>query len=262
MLCKSESRDPSHCLKEGRRVTRCVADVLSLLTTSCPSQFREHWECLEGSNQKFYECRKPERKLNECAKALVRRLIDRMSFWRLNHGSRVLSKPFPVHNQAKHQSMNLRNHILNRLNSNGTSLPRLDLAITASCTPHFRAFIPEVWLRLKDKSTNPCRPFPRRRFPWPYISPISRKAICRKVRTCNCSFECGSEMGVSEAFCEDPGPGKQLLDNLRASSGLPPILGRVSTVIEPGVVPVIVVWLQVYPLTGLRNYPFGIGCSR
>lgn len=27
MLCKSEDRDPAHCLKEGRRVTRCAADL-------------------------------------------------------------------------------------------------------------------------------------------------------------------------------------------------------------------------------------------
>ena len=27
MLCKNESRDPAHCLKEGRRVTRCVTDL-------------------------------------------------------------------------------------------------------------------------------------------------------------------------------------------------------------------------------------------
>lgn len=27
MLCKQESRDPAHCLKEGRRVTRCAQDL-------------------------------------------------------------------------------------------------------------------------------------------------------------------------------------------------------------------------------------------
>ena len=27
MLCKSENRDPAHCLKEGRRVTRCAQDL-------------------------------------------------------------------------------------------------------------------------------------------------------------------------------------------------------------------------------------------
>ena len=36
MLCKNESRDPAHCLKEGRRVTRCATDlwVFSLLNFS------------------------------------------------------------------------------------------------------------------------------------------------------------------------------------------------------------------------------------
>lgn len=27
MLCKAENRDPEHCLKEGRRVTRCAIDL-------------------------------------------------------------------------------------------------------------------------------------------------------------------------------------------------------------------------------------------
>lgn len=27
MLCKNENRDPAHCLKEGRRVTRCAQDL-------------------------------------------------------------------------------------------------------------------------------------------------------------------------------------------------------------------------------------------
>lgn len=27
MLCKNEDRSPEHCLKEGRRVTRCAADL-------------------------------------------------------------------------------------------------------------------------------------------------------------------------------------------------------------------------------------------
>ena len=27
MLCKNENNDPSHCLKEGRKVTRCSIDL-------------------------------------------------------------------------------------------------------------------------------------------------------------------------------------------------------------------------------------------
>ena len=30
MLCKQENRDPAHCLKEGRRVTRCATDLYVL----------------------------------------------------------------------------------------------------------------------------------------------------------------------------------------------------------------------------------------
>lgn len=27
MLCKNENNDPAHCLKEGRKVTRCAIDL-------------------------------------------------------------------------------------------------------------------------------------------------------------------------------------------------------------------------------------------
>lgn len=36
MLCKAENRDPAHCLKEGRRVTRCAQDLYVSLTTYLP----------------------------------------------------------------------------------------------------------------------------------------------------------------------------------------------------------------------------------
>lgn len=37
MLCKSENRDPEHCLKEGRRVTRCAQDLYVRWLTQCQS---------------------------------------------------------------------------------------------------------------------------------------------------------------------------------------------------------------------------------
>ncbi|KAJ3828677.1 hypothetical protein F5880DRAFT_1528928 [Lentinula raphanica] len=66
MLCKAESRDPAHCLKEGRRVTRCATDLINKMRENCLSQFQEHWNCLERNNQEYYLCRKPERSLNAC----------------------------------------------------------------------------------------------------------------------------------------------------------------------------------------------------
>lgn len=69
MLCKAEDRDPAHCLKEGRRVTRCATDLYVLacslllfpdvhmlhritkMRENCLSQFSEHWNCLERNNQ-------------------------------------------------------------------------------------------------------------------------------------------------------------------------------------------------------------------
>ncbi|PBK93874.1 NADH dehydrogenase alpha subcomplex subunit 8 [Armillaria gallica] len=66
MLCKAENRDPAHCLKEGRRVTRCAADLLTKMRENCAKQFETHWNCLERNNQEYYMCRKPERALNSC----------------------------------------------------------------------------------------------------------------------------------------------------------------------------------------------------
>jgi len=66
MLCKKESRDPEHCLKEGRRVTRCAQDLISKMRDNCLKEFDAHWECLEWNNQKYNMCRKPERTLNKC----------------------------------------------------------------------------------------------------------------------------------------------------------------------------------------------------
>ncbi|KAJ6486430.1 Ndufa8, NADH-ubiquinone oxidoreductase complex I 19kd subunit [Mycena vitilis] len=66
MLCKSENRDPGHCLKEGRRVTRCATELITKMRENCLEQFEAHWGCLELNNQEYYRCRAPERKLNSC----------------------------------------------------------------------------------------------------------------------------------------------------------------------------------------------------
>ncbi|KAI0774580.1 NADH dehydrogenase, alpha subcomplex, subunit 8 [Fomes fomentarius] len=66
MLCKAENRDPAHCLKEGRRVTRCAQDLITKLRENCLAEFEKHWNCLEYNNQEYYHCRKDERVLNKC----------------------------------------------------------------------------------------------------------------------------------------------------------------------------------------------------
>ncbi|KIL70420.1 hypothetical protein M378DRAFT_183923 [Amanita muscaria Koide BX008] len=66
MLCKSENRDPEHCLKEGRRVTRCAIDLISKMREHCLQEFETHWNCLEHNNQEYQYCRKQERVLNSC----------------------------------------------------------------------------------------------------------------------------------------------------------------------------------------------------
>jgi len=66
MLCKSENRRPEHCLKEGRKVTRCTTEILEKLRENCLSEFEKHWQCLELNNQELYRCRKPEKAFNKC----------------------------------------------------------------------------------------------------------------------------------------------------------------------------------------------------
>ncbi|KAJ6560293.1 Ndufa8, NADH-ubiquinone oxidoreductase complex I 19kd subunit [Mycena capillaripes] len=66
MLCKAESREPGHCLKEGRRVTRCATELITKMRENCLEQFESHWGCLELNNQQYYRCRPAERALNSC----------------------------------------------------------------------------------------------------------------------------------------------------------------------------------------------------
>ena len=117
MLCKAENRDPEHCLLEGRRVTRCAADLyvspglsillnmndhyqsISKLRDNCLKEFDTHWDCLEKNNhvcfyllpselymsvltemQEYYRCRKVERTLNKC-------VFDKLVRSSSSHGS-------------------------------------------------------------------------------------------------------------------------------------------------------------------------------
>ncbi|KAI9501105.1 ndufa8, NADH-ubiquinone oxidoreductase complex I 19kd subunit [Coemansia spiralis] len=66
MLCKDESRDPKHCLREGRKVTRCAMDALQKIQSKCQREFQMHWQCLDIKNQEFGRCREPEKAYNEC----------------------------------------------------------------------------------------------------------------------------------------------------------------------------------------------------
>jgi len=86
MLCKEENRKPEHCLKEGRRVTRCTADILTKMRENCLGEFESHWKCLEMRNQEYYRCRQPERKLNEC-------MFTRLGLKKVIPGSPTGQKP-------------------------------------------------------------------------------------------------------------------------------------------------------------------------
>ncbi|GMM38815.1 hypothetical protein DASC09_061540 [Saccharomycopsis crataegensis] len=68
MQCKSEKPGNGEigCLKEGRRVTRCAASVLSDINKNCLDSFRLHWNCLEQNNHALKNCRKAEKLFNKC----------------------------------------------------------------------------------------------------------------------------------------------------------------------------------------------------
>ncbi|KAI9217810.1 hypothetical protein BC828DRAFT_360728 [Blastocladiella britannica] len=66
MLCKNENADPRHCLREGRKVTRCAADLLVKLKSQCADTYAAHWQCLDKQNHEFKACRPEERALNAC----------------------------------------------------------------------------------------------------------------------------------------------------------------------------------------------------
>ncbi|KAI8918355.1 hypothetical protein DFJ77DRAFT_455267 [Powellomyces hirtus] len=66
VLCKNESQDPRHCLKEGRKVTRCALDLINKLKQNCDQQWTNHWECLDMNNHQLFKCRKEEKEFNDC----------------------------------------------------------------------------------------------------------------------------------------------------------------------------------------------------
>lgn len=68
MACKEEKAGNGEfgCLKEGRRVTRCAASVLSDINKHCLDSFRLHWRCLEQNNHELKNCRKAEVLFNKC----------------------------------------------------------------------------------------------------------------------------------------------------------------------------------------------------
>ncbi|KAL3895629.1 MAG: hypothetical protein SGCHY_004587 [Lobulomycetales sp.] len=67
-LCKNESTDPRHCLREGRRVTRCAIDLVNKVTASCNPEWEAHWNCLDMKNHHFWECRPQEHDFGKCLK--------------------------------------------------------------------------------------------------------------------------------------------------------------------------------------------------
>ena len=66
VLCKKESKDPAHCLKEGRKVTRCAQSLIEKLRGGCMDVWEKHWQCLDMNNHMLEKCRSEERGFNDC----------------------------------------------------------------------------------------------------------------------------------------------------------------------------------------------------
>ena len=66
MLCKNSDNDPSKCLLEGRKVTRCGQKLVELIKKECNNSWQGYYECLDVNNQMLEKCRPTERKYNEC----------------------------------------------------------------------------------------------------------------------------------------------------------------------------------------------------
>merc|ERR1712226_867355 len=62
MLCRTETRDPRKCLKEGRDVTSCSMEFFRKVKATCASEFMTYTSCLEKSSAslEFNECRKTQ----------------------------------------------------------------------------------------------------------------------------------------------------------------------------------------------------------
>ncbi|BFZ55526.1 ndufa8, NADH-ubiquinone oxidoreductase complex I 19kd subunit [Savitreella phatthalungensis] len=71
MACKAEAgargeASDAACLFEGRRVTRCATETLSLIKKNCAEEFLQHWTCLDLKNQEYANCRPKEAVFNKC----------------------------------------------------------------------------------------------------------------------------------------------------------------------------------------------------
>ena len=66
MLCKRDSMDPAVCAAQGRKVSRCVLDLMKQMQTHCDKTFNAHWQCLEQGNNYYWKCRPEEQALTQC----------------------------------------------------------------------------------------------------------------------------------------------------------------------------------------------------
>lgn len=66
MQCRTESKDPRKCLKEGKEVTQCALKFFRTIKGSCNESFTEHWTCLDYNNQNYSKCRKTQKVYDTC----------------------------------------------------------------------------------------------------------------------------------------------------------------------------------------------------
>eukprot|EP01135_Chromosphaera_perkinsii_P010725 Nk52_evm4s2209 gene=Nk52_evmTU4s2209 len=67
MQCKEDNgQDPSKCLKEGAKVTRCALEFFKELRQNCNEEYTNHWTCLDNNNQDMTKCGPTKEEYNEC----------------------------------------------------------------------------------------------------------------------------------------------------------------------------------------------------
>ncbi|XP_008322615.1 NADH dehydrogenase [ubiquinone] 1 alpha subcomplex subunit 8 [Cynoglossus semilaevis] len=67
MLCRWEEKDPTKCIKEGRRVNECTLNFFRQIKGNCSESFTEYWTCLDyHSRSQFHLCREQQQVFDNC----------------------------------------------------------------------------------------------------------------------------------------------------------------------------------------------------
>lgn len=66
MECRTDTKNPTKCLEEGKKVTNCAREFFQKIKQGCNEEFTEYWTCLDYKNQDLYQCRKTQKVFDTC----------------------------------------------------------------------------------------------------------------------------------------------------------------------------------------------------